>query len=60
MVYAGFPPGYDVINSVAVLRGDSAVTGTVEFEQTSESAPTKISYSLTGLDPSENRGFHVQ
>lgn len=45
---------------VAVLRGESKVTGEVQFEQTSEDAPTKITYNLTGLDPSSKRGFHVQ
>jgi hypothetical protein len=45
---------------VAVLRGESKVTGEVQFEQTSEDAPTKITYNLTGLDPSAKRGFHVQ
>jgi len=45
---------------VAVLRGESKVTGEVQFEQTSEDAPTKITYNLVGLDPSSKRGFHVQ
>ncbi len=37
---------------VAVLRGDSKITGTVSFEQASESAPTTISYDITGHDAS--------
>ena len=45
---------------VAVLRGESKVTGEVQFEQTSEGSPTKITYNLVGLDPSSQRGFHVQ
>ena len=45
---------------VAVLRGESRVTGEVQFEQTSEDSPTKITYNITGMDPSSKRGFHVQ
>ena len=45
---------------VAVLRGESRVTGVVQFEQDSESSPTKVTYEITGMDPSANRGFHVQ
>lgn len=44
---------------VAVLRGDSSVSGTVTFEQSSESAPTTISYHITGNDPDAQRGMHV-
>ena len=44
---------------VAVLRGDSSVSGTVTFEQSSESAPTTISYCITGNDPDAQRGMHV-
>ena len=29
------------------------------FEQTSENAPTTITYKITGNDPSAKRGFHV-
>ena len=32
----------------------------MQFEQTSEDAPTKITYNLSGMDPSSKRGFHVQ
>lgn len=46
-------------STVAVLRGDSSVGGTVTFEQTSESGPTKITYHITGNDPSAERGMHV-
>ena len=44
---------------MAVLRGDSKVTGTVTFEQSSESSPTTISYDITGHDASTERGMHV-
>jgi len=48
-----------MVKAVAVLRGDSKVTGTVTFEQTSESSPTTITYDITGCDPSAERGMHV-
>lgn len=44
---------------VAVLRGDSNVKGTVIFEQESESAPTTITYDISGNDPNAKRGFHI-
>lgn len=44
---------------VAVLRGDKAVSGTVTFEQTSESEPTTISWEITGNDANALRGFHI-
>jgi hypothetical protein len=44
---------------VAVLRGDSKITGTVTFEQATENAPTTISWNITGHDPNAERGFHV-
>lgn len=44
---------------VAVVRGDSKVAGTVTFEQASESAPTTISWDITGYDPNAKRGMHI-
>ncbi|MCJ1409880.1 Superoxide dismutase [Cu-Zn] [Ptychographa xylographoides] len=44
---------------VAVVRGDSKVTGTVTFEQSSESSPTTITYDISGNDASAERGMHV-
>ena len=49
-----------LISVVAVLRGESRVTGEVQFEQASEEAPVKVTYNITGMDPSSKRGFHVQ
>jgi hypothetical protein len=46
--------------TVAVLRGESSVTGVVQLEQHSESSPTKVTYKISGMDPSAKRGFHVQ
>jgi hypothetical protein len=45
--------------TVAVLRGDSNVKGTVTFTQESESAPTQISWDITGHDANAERGMHV-
>ncbi|KAH9880985.1 hypothetical protein J1614_001478, partial [Plenodomus biglobosus] len=45
--------------TVAVLRGDSNVKGTVTFEQASESSNTKITWNITGNDPNAERGMHV-
>lgn len=45
--------------TVAVLRGDAGVSGTVTFEQASESDPTTISYEISGNDANAERGFHI-
>ena len=45
--------------TVAVLRGDSKVSGTVTFEQASEGADTTISWDITGHDANAERGMHV-
>jgi Cu/Zn superoxide dismutase len=44
---------------VATVRGDSKVSGTVTFEQASESSPTTITWDITGNDPNAERGMHV-
>lgn len=44
---------------VAVLRGDAGVSGIVQFEQTSESDPTTVSWEITGCDANAQRGFHI-
>ncbi|POR36939.1 Superoxide dismutase [Cu-Zn] [Tolypocladium paradoxum] len=48
-----------MVKAVSVVRGDSQVSGTVVFEQESESAPTKITWDITGNDPNAKRGFHI-
>lgn len=35
------------------------MSGTVIFEQASESAPTTITWDITGNDPNAKRGFHI-
>ncbi|KAI1843682.1 hypothetical protein JX265_008491 [Neoarthrinium moseri] len=48
-----------MVKAVAVVRGDSKVTGTVTFEQASESDPTTISWDITGNDANAERGMHI-
>lgn len=47
------------MKAVAVLRGDSPVTGTVSFTQNSEAEHTTVEISLKGLTPGKH-GFHIQ
>ncbi|RKO97517.1 hypothetical protein CXG81DRAFT_23060 [Caulochytrium protostelioides] len=44
--------------AVAVLRGDSNVTGTVTFVQDAPDGPTQVTYDVKGLTPGKH-GFHV-
>ncbi|RPB24327.1 superoxide dismutase-like protein [Terfezia boudieri ATCC MYA-4762] len=48
-----------MVKAVAVLRGDSTVSGVVTFTQESESSPTIISYNIQGNDPNAQRGMHI-
>jgi len=48
-----------MVKAVAVVRGDSNVTGTVTFEQESESSPTTITWDISGNDPNAKRGMHI-
>ncbi|KIJ64510.1 hypothetical protein HYDPIDRAFT_28450 [Hydnomerulius pinastri MD-312] len=48
-----------VQKAVVVLKGDSPVTGTVTFEQTSKGGPVTITGDILNLDPSSKRGFHI-
>ncbi|KAG2153123.1 superoxide dismutase [Suillus bovinus] len=56
-----FKPSKTVIvqKATVVLKGDSPVTGTITFEQSSADGPVKISGEIVNLDPSARRGFHV-
>ncbi|KAI9597381.1 Cu/Zn-superoxide dismutase [Syncephalis fuscata] len=47
-----------MVKAVAVLRGDSKVTGTIQFEQADENSPVIVSGSLSGLSQGLH-GFHV-
>jgi len=48
-----------MVKAVCVVRGDAGITGTITFEQESESSPTKISWDISGHDPNAKRGMHV-
>jgi len=48
-----------VKKAIVILRGDSNVTGTVTFSQSSSSVPVLISGEINGLDPNAKRGFHI-
>lgn len=45
------------MKSVAVLKGDTKVTGQVTFTQTSAETPVSILIAITGLAPGKH-GFH--
>ncbi|KAG2183136.1 hypothetical protein INT43_006131 [Umbelopsis isabellina] len=47
-----------MVKAVAVIRGDSPVTGTITFSQENESAPTSIEATVSGLTPGKH-GIHV-
>lgn len=48
-----------VQKAIVVLKGDSPVSGTITFEQSSADGPVKVSGEIKNLDPSSQRGFHV-
>ncbi|KYK57873.1 Superoxide dismutase [Drechmeria coniospora] len=48
-----------MVKAIAVIRGDSKVSGNVTFEQESESSPTRITWDITGNDANAKRGFHI-
>ncbi|KAL4907558.1 superoxide dismutase [Aspergillus multicolor] len=48
-----------MVKAVAVLRGDSKVSGTVTFEQADENSQTTVSWDITGNDANAERGFHI-
>ncbi|XP_030602412.1 superoxide dismutase [Cu-Zn] isoform X1 [Archocentrus centrarchus] len=47
-----------VLKAVCVLKGAGETSGTVYFEQESDSAPVKVTGEIKGLTPGEH-GFHV-
>ncbi|KAH8146985.1 uncharacterized protein LAJ45_09066 [Morchella importuna] len=48
-----------MVKAVAVVRGDSTVSGTVTFTQENENSPTIITYEISGNDPNALRGMHI-
>lgn len=45
--------------AVALLKGDSGVSGVVYFEQEKEEDLTNVSWEITGNDANALRGFHI-
>ncbi|KAL7420592.1 SOD-1 superoxide dismutase (Cu-Zn) [Cryptotrichosporon argae] len=48
-----------MVKAVAVLKGDSSVSGVITFTQEKEGAPVTVSGEIKNLDASAERGFHV-
>ncbi|KAE8538650.1 superoxide dismutase [Cu-Zn] [Cryptococcus gattii VGV] len=48
-----------ITQAVAVLKGDSPVTGVITFTQEKEGAPVTVSGDIKNLDANAERGFHV-
>ncbi|KAK4181233.1 superoxide dismutase [Triangularia setosa] len=48
-----------MVKAVAVVRGDSKVSGSVVFEQETENGPTTITWDITGHDANAKRGMHI-
>ncbi|GFZ49213.1 Superoxide dismutase [Cu-Zn] [Saitozyma sp. JCM 24511] len=48
-----------MVKAVAVLKGDSSVTGVITFTQEKEGAPVTVSGDIKNLAPNAERGFHV-
>lgn len=48
-----------MVKAVAVLSGDSNVSGVVIFIQESESSPTTIEYEISGNDANAQRGLAI-
>lgn len=48
-----------MVRAVAVLRGESNVSGVVTFEQEDEASPVTISFEIAGNSPNAERGFHI-
>ncbi|CAD6578915.1 MAG: Superoxide dismutase [Cu-Zn] [Cyphobasidiales sp. Tagirdzhanova-0007] len=46
-------------SAIAVVRGDSKVSGIVKFSQASENDPVSVTGEITGNDANAPRGFHV-
>jgi Cu-Zn family superoxide dismutase len=48
------------VQAVAVVGGESKVTGTVTFTQEALGYPVTVKGTIKGLDANSKRGFHVQ
>jgi len=48
-----------MVKAVAVLKGDSKVTGVITFSQEQEGGPVTVSGDIKNMDASAERGFHI-
>ncbi|KAL1413810.1 Superoxide dismutase [Cu-Zn] [Vanrija pseudolonga] len=48
-----------MVKAVAVLKGDSKVTGVITFTQAAEGGPVTVEGKIEGLDANADRGFHI-
>ncbi|CAB57444.1 Superoxide dismutase [Cu-Zn] [Schizosaccharomyces pombe] len=48
-----------MVRAVAVLRGDSKVSGVVTFEQVDQNSQVSVIVDLVGNDANAKRGFHI-
>ncbi|GAA98944.1 hypothetical protein E5Q_05632 [Mixia osmundae IAM 14324] len=48
-----------MVKAIAVLKGDSKVSGVVYFEQSDENSPVKVTGEIAGNDANAERGFHI-
>ena len=58
LVSAYTTPPAAAVKAVVVLNGEK-VKGTVSLSQEVAGGPTTLSYNITGLDASAERGFHI-
>jgi len=52
-------PCSSAVPTVATVKGDKGIEGTVHFEQADENSPTTITWNITGNDANAKRGMHV-
>ncbi|GMK57618.1 hypothetical protein CspeluHIS016_0404520 [Cutaneotrichosporon spelunceum] len=48
-----------MVKAIAVLKGDSQVSGTITFTQAAEGGAVTVTGTITGLDANAQRGFHI-
>ncbi|KAK6903995.1 superoxide dismutase [Cu-Zn] [Kwoniella mangroviensis CBS 8886] len=48
-----------LLGAIAVLKGDSSVSGVITFTQEKDGAPVTVSGDIKNLSPNAERGFHV-
>ncbi|ORX34402.1 copper zinc superoxide dismutase [Kockovaella imperatae] len=48
-----------MVKAVAVLKGDSSVSGVITFTQDAEGSPVTVSGDIKNLSANAERGFHI-